>query len=193
MATYYDILRIDQNASQSDIKKAYRIMAKKYHPDLNPDEDAHEQFIEIEVAYSCLSNSDSKLAYDRLLKFGNSHMAQNNVLRKYKNDVERRTSRGRTRANVRTRMSYKQYQRDELLKTSAAAAVIQVLITIIMAILLAILFYNAAVIIYGSKVKDWGDYRSVYLLGGVYTLSLIGLSYIYEPLVNKLIIGKPKK
>jgi molecular chaperone DnaJ len=63
---YYSTLELDRNASDSDIKKAYRKLALKYHPDRNPDDKAAEdKFKEINEAYSCLSDPQKKSNYDR--------------------------------------------------------------------------------------------------------------------------------
>lgn len=63
---YYDILEIERNASDTDIKKAYRKMAIKFHPDKNPDDDtAEEKFKEAAEAYEVLSNPDKRARYDR--------------------------------------------------------------------------------------------------------------------------------
>ncbi|MBC8587326.1 DnaJ C-terminal domain-containing protein [Paratissierella segnis] len=68
---YYKILGIDKNASESDIKKAYRKLAKKYHPDLNPNNTkAQEKFKEINEAYEVLGDADKKKKYDT---FGSSY------------------------------------------------------------------------------------------------------------------------
>ncbi len=62
----YEILEIDKNASEEEIKKAYRRMAKKYHPDSNPgDKVAEQKFKEVNEAYSILSDPDKKANYDR--------------------------------------------------------------------------------------------------------------------------------
>lgn len=63
---YYKILGIDKNASESDIKKAYRKLARKYHPDLNPnDKEAERKFKEINEANEVLSNPENRKKYDK--------------------------------------------------------------------------------------------------------------------------------
>jgi len=62
---YYKILGITKNASEADIKKAYRKLARKYHPDLNPnDKVAEKKFKEINEANEVLSNSENRKKYD---------------------------------------------------------------------------------------------------------------------------------
>ncbi len=63
---YYQILGVDKRASQDDIKKAYRKLARKFHPDVNPDDpNAEEKFKDINEAYQVLSDEDKRHKYDR--------------------------------------------------------------------------------------------------------------------------------
>jgi molecular chaperone DnaJ len=69
---YYDVLGVSRNADEQEIKKAYRKLAIKYHPDKNPgDKAAEESFKEAAEAYEVLSNPDKKARYDR---FGHQGM-----------------------------------------------------------------------------------------------------------------------
>lgn len=61
---YYEILGLSKSASDDEIKKAYRKLAKKYHPDINKEKDAEEKFKEINEAYEVLSDPQKKQVYD---------------------------------------------------------------------------------------------------------------------------------
>jgi molecular chaperone DnaJ len=61
---YYDILGVDKNASEDDISKSYRELARKYHPDVNSDEDAVDKFKEVAEAYEVLSDKQKRRNYD---------------------------------------------------------------------------------------------------------------------------------
>ncbi len=68
---YYDVLGVDEGASAKEIKKAYRDLARKYHPDRNPDKpNAEERFKEIQEAYSVLSDEEKRDQYDAQRRFG---------------------------------------------------------------------------------------------------------------------------
>jgi molecular chaperone DnaJ len=70
---YYEVLGLGRNASEEEIKRAYRKLAVKFHPDKNPDDpDAEEKFKELGEAYDVLVDSDKRAAYDR---FGHAAFA----------------------------------------------------------------------------------------------------------------------
>ncbi|HJJ56241.1 MAG TPA: J domain-containing protein, partial [Methanocorpusculum sp.] len=63
--SYYDVLGVPRNATTTDIKKAYRNLAKKYHPDVCKEANAEEKFKEINEAYSVLSDESKRRQYDQ--------------------------------------------------------------------------------------------------------------------------------
>ena len=65
--SHYDVLRITSNASVEEIRHSYKILAKKYHPDLNKEDTAKEDFILIYDAYMTLSDRERKRVYDEFL------------------------------------------------------------------------------------------------------------------------------
>ena len=107
---YYDILQINQNASPEIIEKAYKTLAKKYHPDLqeeNNKKEAEEILKEINEAYEILSNSDKKALYDQNLK--NETISQedydkiyhqNEALKEELNNLKNNTSNTTTSSNI---------------------------------------------------------------------------------------------
>ena len=77
ITTYYETLNVSRNASDREIKKAYKTLVKQYHPDLNPN--AGDMFREIVEAYTVLSDSRKRKNYDRMIKEAESAQNHNQL------------------------------------------------------------------------------------------------------------------
>jgi len=67
---YYDILGVKPDADKADIKKAYRKLARKYHPDVSKEKDSEKQFKEVSEAWEVLGSDERRAEYDQLRKYG---------------------------------------------------------------------------------------------------------------------------
>lgn len=71
---FYEILGVSRNASDDEIKAAFRKLARQFHPDVNKEQDAEEKFKEINEAYGVLSDTDKRVRYDRFGREGLGNM-----------------------------------------------------------------------------------------------------------------------
>lgn len=126
MKNYYDELEINKNASQEVIEKVYKVLAKKYHPDMNQDENkeiAEEKFKRISEAYETLSDEEKRKKYDLELEQSNPTISYkdyqtvlnernflNNELNKIKNELYKYKNpySNQTYYNRDTRSQYQQ-------------------------------------------------------------------------------------
>lgn len=86
--SYYDILQVSAKATDSDIRKAYYKLAKRFHPDQNPQERrlSELRFRLISEAYDHLKTNERRMQYDRLLKSGSAKPNFRNLRKQAKND-----------------------------------------------------------------------------------------------------------
>ena len=93
---YYKILGVGKNATDKEIKKAYRKLARKFHPDLNPDDkEAEKKFKEINEAYEVLSNADNRKKYDKYgkdWKYSEEFEKAKQQQRQYQRGTQQRSS-----------------------------------------------------------------------------------------------------
>src|SRR3989344_193582 len=92
---YYEILGIEKNVSKEEIKKAYKTLAKKYHPDVAKDKSTEEKFKEISEAYAVLSDDQKRANYDQFGHDGfDQRFSQEDIFRDFDFDVFRDSGGG---------------------------------------------------------------------------------------------------
>jgi len=99
---YYDILKVDTTTSTNEIKQSFKILAKKYHPDLNKEPNAQENFILIFEAYSILIDVNKRKTYDDIIKY-----RENNI---FKENLNNWTYEAKKEANYYSKKPYKDFE-----------------------------------------------------------------------------------
>ena len=108
MTDYYKILRVSKEASEIDIKKAYRRLALEFHPDKNKSPNAHDLFVEIVTAYEILSNPTKRAEYDNFIKRKPEHKENN---RKETYSTEYNQNYRSQNAEKYANMTYKEFEK----------------------------------------------------------------------------------
>lgn len=111
MNNYYQILELDQNASQDEIKKAYRRLALKWHPDKNHSPKSHEKFIEINEAYLVLSDPLKRKAFDQIFGFSHQDPTSNNENEFDYSNFEEHLKSAREKANEYANFSFHEFSK----------------------------------------------------------------------------------
>tara|TARA_R110002096_G_C14226867_1_gene691432 strand:+ start:50 stop:604 length:555 start_codon:yes stop_codon:yes gene_type:complete len=126
MRDYYKILRINQEATEIEIKKAYRKLALEFHPDKNKSPNAHEQFIEIITAYEILIDPIKRAEHDNFLK----RKAEYNKKPEFSNNQKQETYSTDFNQNYKSQnaekyanMTYKEFEKfvDQIISFGKAA------------------------------------------------------------------------
>lgn len=105
---HYKVLGVAQSATLADIKRAYRLLARKYHPDVSKDSRAVEVFKTIRCAYEVLSNEVTRIKYDRALKFRTDSDRSRRGNRRYSSEFEDGV-RISTWAELRRKLQYERH------------------------------------------------------------------------------------
>ncbi|KAH9728455.1 J domain-containing protein [Citrus sinensis] len=105
---HYKVLGVAQSATLADIKRAYRLLARKYHPDVSKDSRAAEVFKTIRCAYEVLSNEVTRTKYDRALKFRTDSDRSRRGNRRYSSEFEDGV-RISTWAELRRKLQYERH------------------------------------------------------------------------------------
>lgn len=117
MKDYYKILKVNKNASTLEIKKAFRILAKQLHPDVNKSENAHIEFLEINEAYKVLNNPVKRIQYDKLYNYQILKITPKNQKRynkrhsKWERHVNKSANKGEKKGRKYSKENYTKFQK----------------------------------------------------------------------------------
>lgn len=185
MKKYYYILEISENSTLSDIKKAYRKLAKKYHPDINKSANAHEKFVEISEAYEFLVNQ------------------YNGVSKKYPTasadyegeDFKRTRQEAREKAKQQAEMRYEEFKMEHEAFRKSGMHDLVLLLTIIARIAaIPFFFFLLLLPVYIALHNEW---TMIFFLFITWPFAFIIVWYAYDNKKNYFLPGKfyytPKK
>jgi hypothetical protein len=170
MKDYYAILEISTTSTKSDIRKAYRKLAKKYHPDINKSENAHEKFIEISEAYEILINQKQvKEEYANV-----SAEEQSNTDDHANEEFEQFRQEAREKARQRAKMRYDEFKKqDEAYKISGlydAGLLINYAFRLIVTLIPLLIIYLT---IHWILIKKAAYYSPILVLAWIINIFLI--------------------
>lgn len=163
---YYAILRIHDNANQSEIKIAFRNLAKEYHPDKNHSADAHEQFILIFEAYEVLKDPVSREKYDRFKMNCNILTKQHDFNEDFENHFHKENSR--QKAEYYSNMSFDKFLETSIFVFKKATSKVAIIMIIIFGIIMIIFsFMMFAQIVDSNPLIGFSSLLFGLLIGGL--------------------------
>ncbi|NNF01527.1 MAG: J domain-containing protein [Bacteroidia bacterium] len=119
MDNYYKILGLDNGASIADVKSAYRELAKKYHPDINPSPHAKQVFIRITEAYQCLTDPQKKYSHEQRKRRAQGRSAANSTRSDLNEEwMRQRQQEARRRAEEFARMNYTTFRQTQTFRST---------------------------------------------------------------------------
>ena len=132
MKNYYRILECHQNSNIDDIKKAYRKLALKYHPDKNKNSNAASKFIEITEAYEVLRDPMKREIYDRMYK---QYFQENKTIvtetQEYRNNKNNWEKYGQEKAKVYSNLDFEEFLKRAILEIKIGSNYLPNIITIL--------------------------------------------------------------
>ncbi len=156
MKDYYGLLGLDQKATKTDIKKSYRLLANKFHPDKNSDPSAEGKFIAITEAYDTLSNRKSRAAYDLLrwqaLKNKQAHQESHTIFVPPRESTRSRRNKAQQKRSIKYHQAKDEIKK-KLLLTFESLYIFSRYIFSILAMTLIVVILKGALteLLYGSR------------------------------------------
>lgn len=187
MKNYFQILGLTASASESEIRSAYRSLAKRYHPDVNKQEDAKAIFIQINEAYEVLSNTESRMKYLERLKYQSAPYtpAQQAAREKIYKDWVHQQHREALKRKVAEMRKQEEERRDFMWYYFGALKVVGY---ILMGIVLLVITFAPVAIFISEKQKPNGEVNY-----GLFIPALMGASFIGYFVYHTFFLSRRKK
>jgi hypothetical protein len=183
---YYSILELEKNASRNEIRKAYRRLAKKYHPDIYKAKDAHDKFIEITEAYEVLINQNYKY-YQKPPSTTTTDEWRNAEYRRNE-EYEKFRQEAREKAKRQAQMRYEEFQKqNEVFQKSGLNDLFLVFKILTRIIAIFIFLFLLSVPVFTAIYFDW---RNIFILFFTWPIAGIIAWNIYDNRKNYFLPGK---
>ena len=183
---YYSILELDKNASKNEIRKAYRRLAKKYHPDVYKSSDAHEKFIEITEAYEILINNSFR--YYKAPTVTTTTAEWRDAEYRKNEEYEKFRQEAREKAKRQAKMRFEEFQKqNEVFQKSGLNDLFLIFKIITRIVAIFIFLFLFIVPIYTSICYDW---TSIFILFFTWPVAGIIAWNIYDNRKNYFLPGK---